>query len=106
MKVIKFFLALMLVGTFATCVTAADKEKKGGALVGTVSEKPADAKEGVVAVLKSKKGDAHNLIATGEVATQIAEFIKKGTKVRVTGEVTPEGVKVTKIEEAPAKAAK
>lgn len=80
----------------------ADKgEKKGkkDGFTGMLSEKPADAKEGVVAVLTTKKGDKHNLIASGETAKQIAELIKKGVKTRVAGEQSPEGVKVTKVSE-------
>ena len=110
----KFLLALPLVFAFVAvpvCVKADDttpteKPAKGDhGYIGVLAAKPADAKDGVVAVLNSKRHKeekTYSLVATGDVAKQVADFLAKGTKVQVKGEVSGDTITVASINEAPA----
>ena len=108
----KFLFALPLIAALAVPVliksanaddTPAETHAKGDHHTGILSAKPADAKDGVVAVLTSKHHNEEktfNLIATGDLATQIAGFMKNGTKVMVKGAVTDGAITVTAVEVA------
>jgi hypothetical protein len=105
MKSYKIALPLMLALVLSAASYAADKAdgKKGGT-VGIVSEAPAGGDAKVVAVLKVKRPEEKSidLMAEGEVATQLKDFAKKGARVKVMGEASADGksMTVTKVEEA------
>lgn len=112
MRMVKFAAALFLAAVIASGAQAAEK---GAKLTGELSDKPADAKAGVVAVLtvkarKPKDGAAagpdkkYNLVADGDVAKQLGDL--KGKRVQVTGSGTEDEYKVTAVAEAAAKKAK
>jgi hypothetical protein len=71
---------------------------------GTLGDKPANAKEGVVAVLHVKTGEKEqtvNLWATGDTATTLKEWAGKSAKVTITGtKVDDQNVKVDKVVQA------
>jgi hypothetical protein len=97
-------LVLTLVAGMLFCSTAFATE-----FIGTLSEKPKDAKEGVVAVLtvkdKAKKEEkTYNLWATGENAKKLTDLLKKtGATVKVTGDAKESDIKVDKFAEMPSK---
>jgi len=99
MKALKYalpiVLAILVSGAFAGEEAKEHKDK----LSGTVAAKAADAKEGVVAVLKVKKEDKEvvvNLLASGEVAEKLVKAIDK--VVEVTGtKVDDTNFKVAKV---------
>jgi hypothetical protein len=70
--------------------------------MGTLAEKPKEAKEGVVAELKVKAGDKDtvvNLWADGEIAKELKDMAPNANKVKVTGtKVDAANVKVSKVE--------
>ncbi|MGD0092741.1 MAG: hypothetical protein ABSE73_22750 [Planctomycetota bacterium] len=115
----------------ATDAKAADAkpadEKPTEIKTGTLSEKPVNAADGVVAVLTVKSGDDHsgkkgekkhskknadtppadqkfNLLATGDIATKIADLVKKEATADVTGTVNLDTmtIKVTAVTESTA----
>lgn len=73
--------------------------EKSGALTGTLSEKGRDAKPGVAAVLTTKNGEKHNLLASGEQANKLAELAKSGASVRITGDKAADGFTVKSFTE-------
>ena len=86
----------------------ADKDKKdatgtSGTWTGPLTVKPKDAgKDVVCAMISKKKGEKEAILkleATGDVATQIEEIRKKGVGVKVTGVLTDDTIKVSKVEE-------
>ena len=116
MKLKKFLIALPLVLAFVATPMivraddatppAADKGKGKGGYVGVLAAKPADAKDGVVAVLNAKhhkEEKTYSLVATGELAKQVADYLTKGTKVLVKGDLSGDTITVTAIGDAPAK---
>jgi len=72
-------------------------------VVGTLTPKPASAGADVAAVLhvKGKEEKKYNLVATGDQAKQLADFLKAHTKVKVSGDVTGETLKVSSVAAAP-----
>lgn len=98
MRTIKYALPLVVAMLLAAQVRADDPV----AWTGTLAEKPADAKEGVVAVLKVKNGDTEtvvNLWAEGDTAKTLTDWAGKKAAVVVTGsKVDDSNVKVTKVE--------
>ena len=96
--VLPLFFAMVMCGAYA-----AEPEQSW---TGTLLEKPANAKEGVVAALKTTLNGKEvqvNLWATGETATQLKDWAAKSARVTVTGtKVDDENVKVTKVEQAKA----
>jgi len=93
---------------------------------GVLSEKPANAAEGVVAVLTIRSGDDRgdkkaekkrarkglaetpakeekfNLQAADDVAKQLTDLARKSATVEVTGAITGDNMKVTAVTEKPA----
>ena len=100
MRTIKYALPLVIAIVLAAQVRADDPPPS--TLTGTLAEKPADAKDGVVAVLKVKNGDAEvavNLWADGDTAKTLTEWAGKKATVTVTGaKVDDANVKVAKVE--------
>lgn len=98
MRTMKYALPLFVAMLLATQVRADDP----ATWTGTLAEKPADAKEGVVAVLKVKNGDAEvtvNLWAEGDTAKTLTDWAGKKATVTVTGaKVDDANVKVAKVE--------
>lgn len=77
---------------------------KADDMVGTLTPKPASAGADVAAVLHVKgKGEEkkYNLVASGDQAKQVADFLKAHTKVKVSGDVTGENLKVSSVAAAP-----
>jgi hypothetical protein len=91
----KFAMAFVLVLGMSAVAKADD-------LVGSLTPKPASAGADVAAVLHvKKKGEAeekkYNLIAGGEQAKQLADFLKSHSRVKVSGEVSGETLKVASV---------
>ncbi len=99
MRTFKYALPLVVAILMAAQVRADDPP---ATWTGTLAEKPADAKDGVVAVLKVKNGDAEvsvNLWADGDTAKTLKEWAGKKATVTVTGaKVDDTNVKVAKVE--------
>jgi hypothetical protein len=95
----KYALPLVLALIVSASVTADEQVESW---TGTLAAKPADAKEGVVAVLKVKAGDKEvsvNLWATGEEAKKLTDWAAKGAQAKISGtKVDDANVKVTKVE--------
>ena len=94
----KLMLSLVLSGV-SFAVSAED-------VVGTLTPKPEGAAADVTAVLHvKKKGEEkkYNLVATGDTAKSIEEMVKGSKKVKVSGEISGETIKVTSVGEAPEK---
>jgi hypothetical protein len=108
MKLVRFVLPFAFLLFVASSVFAAEE---GKSFKGTLAEKPADAKAGVVAVLtqrapRAAEGAAaaeakkYSLVATGEIATQLTDLAAKKARVEVTGVEDPAGtIKVSKVVE-------
>ena len=81
-------------------------DAKGGTqqtFTGPLAVKPKDAgKDIVCSILSKKKGEKEALLkleATGDLAKEIEEIRKKGVGAKVTGVLTDDTIKVSKIEE-------
>jgi len=73
---------------------------------GQLAAKPLDAKEGVAATMKVTKGDKVewvNLLATGDNAKLLDDWAVKRGSITVYGTLTPEGIKVSKVDADSAK---
>ncbi|MGD0092487.1 MAG: hypothetical protein ABSE73_21440 [Planctomycetota bacterium] len=97
----------------------ADTKAAGETKAGTLAPKPAEAPDGVLAVLKVKlsqenrprrlpggkappKEDIFNLMASGaEVAVKIKELTATGSYVEVTGTIEESTIRVSSIKEVP-----
>lgn len=78
---------------------AADETRSG-----KLTEKPANAVEGVVAVLRGQTADLDvNLAASGDLAAKLAELLKKGSEVQVSGPIANGVMKVANVVEVEAK---
>ena len=111
----KYILAAFLAcGLILSNAARADDEKKPGAAAeakpgadetrsGKLQDKPANAAEGVVAVLHSKKTDDLTLSASGDIATKLGDLLKKGASVKVTGAITKGVMKVSNVVETESK---
>src|SRR5207248_447697 len=98
MRMLKFALPLVLAMVVAGVVHADE-----GEWTGTLSEKPADAKAGIVAVLTVKDGDKEvkvNLWAEGATAKTLTEWSAKKAMVTVKGDKTDDNVKVKEVKKA------
>lgn len=97
----RFILGLPVVVLF---LLAAPASAVNGVWVGTLAAAPADAKEGVVAVLNVKEGEkdlVYNLKAEGDVAKQLKEMAATGLKASITGsKIDDTTLKVSKVEKA------
>ena len=88
---------------------AADKDKKDAGtgkqetFTGPLTVKPKDSGKDVVCALISKrKGEKEAILkleATGDLAKEIDEIRKKGIGVKVTGVLSDDTIKVSKVEE-------
>ena len=103
MRVVQFILPLVLAAFLSSSVLAADKEVN---VKGTLAEKAADAKAGVVAVLVERAPKAeppqtkkYDLVATGDVATKLTTLATAKARVEVTGVETDNTIKVTDVKE-------
>jgi hypothetical protein len=79
--------------------SAAGKQES---LVGMMSIKPAGAADDVIGVIVAKHGGAEKafkVIATGELVKQIDVLRKNGTRVKLTGVVGEDTIKVAKAED-------
>lgn len=74
-----------------------------GTWTGPLTVKPKDAgKDVVCAIISKKKGEKEAILkleATGDIAKEIDEIRKKGVGVKVSGTLTDDTIKVTKVEE-------
>lgn len=67
---------------------------------GTVASKALDAKDGIAAVMKITRGDKVewvNLWTTGEAAKKLDDIAAQRGEVTVTGILSAEGIKVSKV---------
>jgi len=108
----KRFFRLLLITTLAfsgilradDAVKPADKPKPDETRSGKLMEKPPNAVEGVVAVLRSSTADVDiNLAASGDIAAKLAELLKKGAEVQVSGPLANGVMKVANVVEVEAK---
>lgn len=90
----------------AATTASASTAPKEETLKGMLADKPADAKTGVVAALKvtsrhdkaePKTVKTYNLVAGGDIATQLADLLAKKARVEVGGLLDGETLTVTKV---------
>lgn len=107
----KRFLGLLLISTlaFSGALRADDAAKPAATKPdetrsGKLMEKPTNAVEGVVAVLRSSTADVDiNLAASGDIAAKLTELLKKGAEVQVSGPLANGVMKVANVVEVEAK---
>ncbi len=82
---------------------AAKKEGSQQTFTGPLAVKPKDAgKDIVCSIISKKKGEKEAILkleASGDLAKEIEEIRKKGVGAKVTGVLTDDTIKVSKIEE-------
>ena len=107
MRMVKFAIPMLLALVIMAGARAEDaKEEK---ISGKLAAAPAG-KAGVVAVLTTHKGKggeegkSYNLTADGAIATQIADFVAKGSRVDIHGSGTTDSFKVASVTEHKGKA--
>jgi len=105
-------LGLLVLGLAGSCALRAEDAKPAETKTGVLSEKQVNAPDGVAAVLTIKSGEENqdkkaarkaakrggvapaateqkfNLLATGDLATKLSDFAKRGATVAVTGVVS------------------
>lgn len=103
MKSLKFAVPLVLALLVSASVRAEDKKEDAKKFVGLVEKAPADAKAGVVALLKVDDKTTLNLVVAvtdKDLTAQVTKLV--GKNVEVTGTEVKTNVTVKSIKEQPA----
>ena len=85
----------------AAADSTSTSSSSGDAFTGQLAAKGLDAKEGVAALMKISKGDKVewvSLLATGNDAKVLDDWAVKRGSITVHGTLTPDGIKVTKVD--------